>query len=145
MFLILRQKYISCVFVPLKAMPYTIHPKDRAEEVCFELIDEADESCGNWIVTIDNWRLRIEGVAVPSVGIIGLVGNFLVVAVLLCLIRNTESTSQRNFDKTLIGLTIIDFTLVLVYMTDSYLQNYYSPHNSTDLLPEPVWYQVSEF
>ena len=115
----------------------------QAKEECFELIVEADEKCGNWIEILDDWRLRIEGLAVPSVGIIGLVGNFLVVAVLLCLIRNTESISQKNFDITLIGLTIIDFTLLLVYMTDSYLQNYYNPHNFTDVLSEPVWYQVN--
>ena len=124
-------------------MPHTISPKNLAKEECFELIVEADEKCGNWIETLDDWRLRIEGLAVPSVGIIGLVGNFLVVAVLLCLIRNTESISQKNFDITLIGLTIIDFTLLLVYMTDSYLQNYYNPHNFTDVLSEPVWYQVN--
>ena len=130
-----------------KAMAYSVDTKISAELACFEFIVEPGNYSGNrsknWIDIIDDSRHWIEGVAVPSVGIIGLIGNFLVVAVLLRLIHNTESISESNFDMTLIGLAIIDFTLLLVYMTDSFIQNHYSPHISSDVLIEPVWYQVS--
>ena len=114
-----------------------------ADKECFELIVTSDEDCKNWFQIIDDSRFWIEGIAIPVVGIVGLVGNCLVVVVLSLLIRNnSESITQRNFDVTLLALTIIDFILLLIYMIDSVIQNSYNKENSPELFTEPGWYQV---
>ena len=91
---------------------------------------------------LDDSRYCIEGIAIPSIGSIGLIGNLIVVGVLFCLIRNnSEQGSQRNFDVTLMSLAIIDFILLIMYITDSYIQNHFDPIN-VEQSKEPLWYKV---
>ena len=101
------------------------------------------KSCKSWFQIIDDSRYWIEGIAIPSIGSIGLIGNMIVAGVLFCLIRNnSDQGSQRNFDFTLMSLAIIDFILLIMYITDSYIQNHFDPIN-VEQLKEPIWYKVN--
>ena len=105
--------------------------------------DPPRKSCKNWFQVIDESRYWIEGVAVPSVGSIGLVGNLIVTCVLFFIVRkNSDNGSQRNFDITLMCLAIVDFILLLMYITDSCIQNHLNPIGH-ELSKEPLWYKVS--
>ena len=101
-----------------------------------------NEESKTWIDIIDESRFWIEGITTPFIGMIGFIGNVLVIVVLLCLIQITDNVNQRNFDITLTALAIVDTLLLFVYITDSFLQNSYSSNNSTEVFTEPVWYQV---
>ena len=104
--------------------------------------DSPKKSCKSWFQVIDDSRYWIEGIAIPSIGSIGLIGNFIVAGVLFCLIRNnSDQGSQRNFDVTLMSLAIIDFILLIMYITDSYIQNHFDPI-SVEQSKEPLWYKV---
>ena len=109
---------------------------------CFEVIvpNSPSKDCKSWFQVIDESRYWIEGIVIPSVGAIGLIGNLIVIGVLACLIHeNSDHGSQRNFDVTLISLSIIDLILLLMYLTDSYIQNHFDPSLLGD---EPIWYKV---
>ena len=115
-----------------------------SQEDCFEMIvpDSPDNDCKSWYQVMDDSRYWVEGIAIPSVGSVGVIGNLIVIGSLACLIReNNERGSQRNFDITLISLAIIDLILLLMYITDSYIQNHLNPI-SEDSSREPIWYKV---
>ena len=96
----------------------------------------------SWFQVIDETRYWIEGIAIPSVGSIGLIGNLIVTSVLFCIIRkSTDRGSQRNFDITLMSLAIVDFILLLMYITDSCIQNHLNPIDN-EHSSEPLWYKV---
>ena len=117
-----------------------------AKKNCFELIINDDDGAGNhsksWIQIVDVSRFWIEGVTIPIVAITGLICNTIVFVVLFSLIRISDHGSQRNFDIILLALTIIDILLLIMYMTDSILQNVYIENFSEETFTEPRWYQV---
>lgn len=117
-----------------------------AKKNCFELItndnDDGKNHSKSWIQVIDVSRFWIEGVTMPIVAITGLICNTIVFVVLFSLIRISDRGSQRNFDIILLALTIIDILLLIMYMTDSILQNVYIENFSEETFTEPRWYQV---
>jgi len=85
--------------------------------------------------TLESIRFAIESVTLPSCGILGLLGNILVIAVLIRLTtRVNENKNRKNFDRMLISLCILDLLLLIIYITDAVIQ--------VDLMHEPQWYQV---
>ena len=116
-----------------------------AKKNCFELIindDDGRNHSKSWIQIVDVSRFWIEGVTIPIVAITGLICNTIVFVVLFSLIRISDRGSQRNFDIILLALTIIDILLLIMYMTDSILQNVYIENFSEETFTEPRWYQV---
>lgn len=85
--------------------------------------------------TLESIRFAIESVTLPSCGLLGLLGNVLVIAVLIRLTtRRNENRNRKNFDRMLISLSIFDSLLLITYITDAIIQ--------ADLMYEPHWYQV---
>ena len=116
-----------------------------AKKNCFELIINDDDGRNHsisWIQVIDVSRFWIEGVTIPIVASTGLICNTIVFVVLFSLIRISDRGSQRNFDIILLALTIIDILLLIMYMTDSIVQNVYISNFSEETFTEPRWYQV---
>ena len=116
-----------------------------AENNCFERISNDGDDKNNsksWIQIIDDSRFWIEGVTIPIVASTGLICNTIVFVVLFSLIRISDRGSQRNFDIILLALTIIDILLLIMYMTDSIVQNVYISNFSEETFTEPRWYQV---
>ena len=116
-----------------------------AKKNCFELIINDDDGRNHsisWIQVIDVSRFWIEGVTIPIVASTGLICNTIVFVVLFSLIRISDRGSQRNFDIILLAVTIIDILLLIMYMTDSIVQNVYISNFSEETFTEPRWYQV---
>ena len=95
---------------------------------CYERLNE-------WSLTLQTAMYWIESITIPFVGILGCLGNILVIAVLIRLTSNqNENKNRNNFDKLLISLAIVDTLHLIMYVTDSFVQA-----NGTN---EPYWYQV---
>ena len=52
----------------------------------------------SWVEVLDASRFWIEGIAIPSVGSFGILGNLVVIAVLLGPTYRTENINQKNLD-----------------------------------------------
>ena len=93
------------------------------------------ESFDKWEEIVENARFAIESVSLPTLGILGLLANAIVIFVLFRVVaRKDLQGNQKNFDKLLICLSFIDSFLIVIYIVDALIQ--------IDILHEPQWYQV---
>ena len=82
-----------------------------------------------------NIRLVLDSVLLPVCGILGMVANIIVMVTLVRITRKKESHgNQKNFDRLVIFLSLIDLWLILFYVVDALIQ--------IDLMTEPQFYQV---
>ena len=97
---------------------------------CYENIDE-------WDSKIMSVRFGVESVTLPVLGLLGILGNFMVIAILIQLTRRKNGNhNNRKFDRILISLSIADSLLLVMYVVDALVQ--------VDLYTEPQWYQVGD-
>ena len=102
-------------------------------------VEASDSACYEnatiWLEALDNIRFAIETVALPSVGILGIMGNTLIIITLIKLTKSKkENKNQTNFDRLLIFLSVADSLVLVMHIIDAIIQAQYGP--------EPIWYQV---
>ena len=82
-----------------------------------------------------NIRLALDSVLLPMCGLLGMLANIIVMVTLVRITRKKESHgNQKNFDRLVIFLSLIDFWLIFFYVVDALIQ--------IDLMTEPQFYQV---
>ena len=102
-----------------------------------ELLSDCYELRKEWDKTLQNIRFAVESVTLQIFSYLGILGNTLVVAILIRLIKDpTENKNHKPFDRILIALAVFDTLLLVMYLVDAIVQ--------VDILTEPQWYKVLE-
>ena len=122
--------YWKYLFQETDEIGYTHLKSNSAIATCYENIDK-------WDSKIMSVRFGVESVTLPVLGFLGILGNFMVIAILIQLTRRKNGNhNNRKFDRILISLSIADSFLLVMYVVDALVQ--------VDLYTEPQWYQVGD-